>query len=269
MRALYLSAGAGDLVLPADPDLFYGMSIVALDDAAAREFLEPRSRYGSWSDGAIEVVVPDPAERVQPLAASPAWVAVGDDFGGNLLVVDLEPGPRGHVGQVLYVDHEIPAGARWLAPSLTELLTGRPSEPAELGPEGGLVVRVGPRGRTVADVRPDTEVVVVSAAPEPADLSGLAGNKTIRTLVVSHSATVTNLDVVTTLPGLEYLELGTASWQQLLRTDRVPPTLQAAGMQGRADWGTTVEVVDALLARWDRPRIDVTRIRVSPAGTFG
>ncbi|MBO3737498.1 SMI1/KNR4 family protein [Actinoplanes flavus] len=266
VRALYLSAGAGDLVLPADPDLFYGMSIIALDDAAAREYLEPRSRYGSWSDGAIEVVAPDPAERVQPLAASPAWFAVGDDFGGNLLVVDLEPGPRGHVGQVLYVDHEIPAGARWLAPSLTELLTGRPSEPADPSSEDGLLVRVGPRGRTVADVRPGAEVVVVSAAPEPTDLSGLAGHETMRTLVVSHSATVTNLDVVTTLPSLEYLELGTTSWRQLLRADRVPPTLLAAGMQGRADWDTTVEVVDALLALWGRPRLDVTRVRLPSAG---
>ncbi|MEU7909022.1 SMI1/KNR4 family protein [Actinoplanes sp. NPDC049118] len=266
VRALYLTAGAGDLVLPATgSDLFYGMSIVALDDAAAREYLEPRARYGSWPDGAIEVVAADPQLRVQALAASPAWFVVGDDFGGNLLVVDLRPGPRGHVGQVLYVDHEIPAGARWLAPSLTELLTHRPGGPASLGPEGGLVCRVGPRGRTVADVGPEAEVLFVGAAPEPVDLAALAGHRGIRTLVVNRSAAVANLDVVTSLPALEYLECDVPRWQQLLGSGRVPPTLLSAGMNGRADWAASVDVVDALLALWGRPRLEVTKVELTIA----
>jgi cell wall assembly regulator SMI1 len=266
VRALYLTAGAGDLVLPeADADLFYGMSIIALDDEAVREFLQPHARYGSWPDGAIEVVAPDPHERVQPLAASPAWFAVGDDFGGNQLVVDLQPGPRGQVGQILYVDHEIPAGARWLAPSLTELLTDRPGKPASLAPEGDLLVRIGPRGGTVADVRPGTEVLFVGAAPEPVDLAGLAGHDRIRTLVVNHAAAVTNLDVITSLPALEYLDLDVPRWQQLLGTGRIPRTLRAAGMNGRADWTASVEVVNALLAHGGGSPLDVTTVQV-PAG---
>nr|BFE75703.1 hypothetical protein GCM10020092_090040 [Actinoplanes digitatis] len=261
VRALYLTAGAGDLVLPeAGSDLFYGMSIVALDDAAGREYLEPRARYGSWPDGAIEVVAPDPHGRVQALGASRAWFVVGDDFGGNLFVVDLEPGPRGQVGQVLFVDHETPAGARWLAPSLTELLTRRPGEPEELGPEGGLLVRVGPRGRTVADVRPETEVLFVGVAPEPVDLAALAGHRGIRTLVVNRAAAVANLDAVASLPALEYLECDVPRWQQLLGSGQVPPNLLAAGMNGRADWTASVDVVDALLIRWGLPRLDVTRV---------
>jgi len=261
VRALYLTAGAGDLVLPpSESNLFYGMSIIALDDAAAREYLEPRARYGSWPDGATEVVAGDPHERVQPLAASPAWFAVGDDFGGNLLVVDLQPGPRGHVGQILYVDHETPAGARWLAPSLTELLTRRPSEPVDLGPEGTLTVRVGPRGRTVAEVRIDTEVLFVGAAPEPVDLAGLAGHRRLRTVVVNRSATVVNLDAVTSLPVLEYLELDVPRWRQLLAAGRLPASLRAAGLNGRADWATSVDVVDALLTHGGRPRLEIAKI---------
>ncbi|MET8150290.1 SMI1/KNR4 family protein [Actinoplanes sp. NPDC049668] len=266
VRALYLTAGAGDLVLPeAGSDLFYGMSIVALDDAAAREYLEPRARYGSWPDGAIEVVAPDPHGRVQALAASRAWFAIGDDFGGNLFVVDLAPGPRGHVGQILFVDHETPAGARWIASSLTDLLTRRPAEPEELAPEGGLLARIGPRGRTVADVRPEAEVLFVGAAPEPVDLAGLAGHRGIRSLVVNRAAAVANLDVVAALPALEYLECDVPRWQQLLGSGQVPPNLLAAGMNGRADWAASVDVVDALLTRWGLPRLEVTRVDVTLA----
>jgi cell wall assembly regulator SMI1 len=266
VRALYLTASAGDLVLsPAEADLFYGMSIVALDDAAARAYLQPSARYGSWPDGATEVVGPDPHERVQPLAASPAWFAVGDDFGGNLLVADLRPGPRGHVGQILFVDHEMPAGARWLAPSLTELLTRRPAEPAEPGPQDGLTVGIGPRGTTVAEVRADTEVLLVGVAPQPVDLSGLAGHARLRTLVVNRSAAVTNLDAVTLLPALEYLELDAPRWRRLLSCGQVPPALRAAGMNGRGDWAVTVEVVDALLCRAGRVPLEVTMVAV-PVG---
>lgn len=267
VRALYRTAGAGDLVLPPadDADLFYGMSIIALDDAAAREYLQPYARYGTWPDGATEVVGPDPHERVQALAASPAWFAVGDDFGGNLLVADLRPGPRGHVGQILYVDHEMPAGARWLAPSLTELLTRRPADPSEPGPQDGLAVWIGPRGRTVAEVRADTEVLFVGVAPEPVDLAGLAGHAGLRTLVVKRSAAVANLDVVTLLPALEYLQLDVPRWRELLSCGRVPPGLRAAGMNDRGDWAATVEVVDALLTRAGRAPLEVTRVAV-PVG---
>ncbi len=109
---------------------------------------------------------------MQQLAASPEWFVVGDDGGGNLYVVDLAPGPQGTFGQVLFVNHEMSAGARWLAPSLTELLTERPATLAKLGPEGGLLVRVGSHsGKTLADVQPMTEVLYtppVTLTPAPA-----------------------------------------------------------------------------------------------------
>lgn len=257
VRALFLAAAEGTLVLrPADQRRFHGLRIVPLADADTRAYLEPRARYLSWTFGATEVVAPDPHDRVQPLAVSPAWFVVGEDGGGNLYVVDLAPGPRGTVGQVLFVDHEMSAGARWLAPSLTELLTERPATLAELGPEGALLVRVGARtGKTLADVQPATEVLYVSAAAAPADLSALAGHR-LRTLV-TESAVVADLSAVTALPALEYLQLDVAGWQQLLRAGRVPPTLLAAGLGGHAGWTDTVDVVNGLLTAWKQGPIQV------------
>lgn len=42
-----------------------------------------------------------PADSVQPVYAHPAWIPLAKDFGGNNIAVDLAPGPRGHVGQVI------------------------------------------------------------------------------------------------------------------------------------------------------------------------
>ncbi|WDZ83960.1 SMI1/KNR4 family protein [Micromonospora cathayae] len=263
VRALYLAAAEGTLVLqPADQERFYGLRIVPLADAAARAYLEPQARYLSWTYGATEVVAPDPYGRMQPLAASPAWFVVGDDGGGNLYVVDLAPGPRGTFGQVLFVDHETSAGARWLASSLTALLTERPATLAELGPEGGLLVRVGSRsGRTLADVQPETEVLYVSAATVPADLSALSGHRRLRT-VITESAVVADLSAVTELPALEYLQLDVAGWRQLLRAGQVPSTLLAAGLRGRAGWTDTVEVVNGLLAARNQDPVQVIDVAV-------
>ncbi|MBB5867315.1 cell wall assembly regulator SMI1 [Allocatelliglobosispora scoriae] len=262
VRALYLAAGSGELIMqPTDEDLFYGFQIMPLDDAAARSYLEPPQRYLSWAYGATEAVAPDPHERVQALATSPAWFVIGDDWGGNLYVVDLAPGPQGTVGQVLFVDHETTMGASWVAPSLTELLTRRPAGMSGPGPQGALVVRVGPRsGKTVADVRPETEVLFTGSALEPVDLSPLAGHGRLRTLV-GGAGTIADLAAITGLPALEYLQLDIAGWQELIRAGQVPPNLLAAGLIGRADWAATVEVVNDLLAAWDLPAIEVTEIR--------
>ncbi|MEV0456672.1 SMI1/KNR4 family protein [Catellatospora methionotrophica] len=262
VRALFLAAAEGTLILqPADGERFYGLRIVPLADAAARAYLEPRARYLSWRYGATEVVAPDPYGRVQQLAASPAWFVVGDDGGGNLYVVDLAPGPQGTIGQVLFVDHELSAGARWLAPSLTELLTDRPATLAKPGPDDALLVRVGARtGRTLADVQPATEVLYVRVAAAPCDLSGLSGHR-LRTLV-TEAAAVADLSAVTALPALEYLKLDVAGWQQLLRDGQVPTTLLAAGLSGRAGWTDTVGVVNALLAAWRQEPIAVIDVAV-------
>jgi cell wall assembly regulator SMI1 len=264
VRALYLAAAEGALVLPADEERFYGFRIVPLDDTVTRSCLEPGARFVSWPFDATEVVAPDPHGRMQPLASSPAWFAFGEDGRGNLYVVDLAPGPRGTVGQVLFVHRGDAMGAQWLAPSLTELLTERPAKLANLGSTGRLSVRVGPSsGKTLADVQPETEVLYVSAGPDPVDLSALAGHRRLRTLV-TESGAVAGLAAVTGLPTLEYLQLDVAGWQQLLRAGQLPATLLAAGLKGWAEWTATVEVVNGLLAAWGQAPIEVIDVAVEP-----
>ena len=41
------------------------------------------------------------APRIQPTKWHPAWIPLAEDGCGNLYCVDLEPGPAGHVGQVI------------------------------------------------------------------------------------------------------------------------------------------------------------------------
>lgn len=261
IRAFYRAAGSGDLLLrPEDQGLFFGMRITAPDDHETRQYLTPQARYGSFGYGATEVVAPDPQQLIQPLATSADWYIIGDDWGGNLFVADLAPGPNGYIGQILYVDHETNAGARWLAPSLTELLTRRPNRLAPAGSEDGLLVRVGPRsGNTLADVLPETEVLFVYQGGEPVDLSVLTGHARLRTVVTGASA-VTDPAVLAALPALEYLELDVPAWQVLLSRGQVPKTLLAAGLSGLAGWDETVAVVDSLFAVWGQPALEIVEV---------
>jgi cell wall assembly regulator SMI1 len=264
VRALYLAANSGDLIVGSEDNSdFYGMRIVPLLDQDYRSTLEPAARFLSWQYGATEVAAADPAERVQALAVSRDWFILGDDWGGNLYVADLAPGPRGHIGQILFVDHEMSSGASWVAPSLTELLTQRPREMTPPATPQELLVRVGPRsGRTLADVRPSTEVLYVSPAPEPAALSVLAGHDSLRTLVTQSSA-IASLSDVMRLPRLEFLELDVNGWLILLRAGQVPRTLLAAGLSGRGDWDATVEVVNGLLGSWGHPQLDLAEVHLT------
>lgn len=43
-------------------------------------------------------------EVIQDTPWNPAWVPFAEDSGGNLICLDLAPGPRGRVGQVIYLE---------------------------------------------------------------------------------------------------------------------------------------------------------------------
>ena len=257
VRALFLAANAGELILPSSDDddgLFYGLRIIALDDAEDRAYLAPLARSLSFGNGATEVMPRDPAGRVQPLATSPAWFAVGDDWGGNFYVVDLAPGPNGTYGQVLFVDHEMLSGARWIAASITELLTQRPVDLAPAGDAAGLSVW------QVSDVSDTTEVLRLAKRSDAADLSAIAQHPRLRSLAVDPGK-ATGLDVVTQLPALEYLALDASAWQTLVDADRVPSGLLCAGftpLHGSTDADAQLVVANTLLARWNQPTIKVT-----------
>lgn len=262
VRALYRTAAGGDLVLGGssaenddDEDAAYVMRILPLGEQDPH--WTPQARFLGWEFGATEVVAPDPAGRVQPLAFSPAWVPIGDDWGGNLYVCDLAPGPRGTIGQLLFVDHETLSGATWVASSLTAFVKQRtPDVPGPAGAPESLKVRIGTHTRqSLADVTPDTEVLIVNRVDQPVDLTPLAGHPRLRTLEIAPGP-VTGVQTLHRLPALEYLATNLATWRFLIDRNLVPERLLAAGFRDAdADWPETVGVANHLLARWGRPPI--------------
>lgn len=59
---------------------------------------------------------------MQDLVGSPGWIVIGGNGGGDQVAVDLTPAPRGHLGQIIVLDHEQSIGAYLLAESLTDLV---------------------------------------------------------------------------------------------------------------------------------------------------
>lgn len=129
VRALYSVAASGALRL-GDDDRFSGFEIVPLSGSFLREAFLPAQRFGTWSANAGTPLPHDPEGRVQPAVGSPLWFPVGTDGAGNVWAVDLAPGPAGHLGQVVFLDHEEHAGARFRAESLAALLVERVPAPA-------------------------------------------------------------------------------------------------------------------------------------------
>jgi cell wall assembly regulator SMI1 len=125
VRALYAAAGSGNLKLAAGEGLFGGFEIVPLSGSFLREAFLPATRFSTWTADAGTFAREDPAGRVQPAIGSPLWYPVGTDGAGNVYAVDLAPGANGHLGQVVFLDHEVHAGAVYRAESLAALLVGR------------------------------------------------------------------------------------------------------------------------------------------------
>lgn len=196
---------------------------------------------------------------------SSAWVLLGDDWGGNLFVADLAPGPRGTVGQILFLDHETPE-VLWVAESVTEWLAtdvdlylNRPALPGQL-------VRINAATPTLDAVVDATEILIVNRTDAPLDLRPLAGHPRLRTLEVT-GGEVTGLEVVGSLPQLKYLAVGPADWRHLLQNNAVPSTLLTAGIsddllrQPRPSQAEVVALTNELLTRWGRAPLQVIPVR--------
>ncbi|WP_454860667.1 SMI1/KNR4 family protein [Promicromonospora soli] len=125
VRALYAAAGSGNLKLAAEDGAFAGFEIVPLSSSFLREAFLPAARFSTWTADAGTSAPEDPAGRVQAAIGSPLWFPVGTDGAGNVYAVDLAPGENGHLGQVVFLDHELHAGAAYRAESLAALLTVR------------------------------------------------------------------------------------------------------------------------------------------------
>jgi cell wall assembly regulator SMI1 len=218
------------------------------------------SRSARWHVTALQAVVTAPGAAVQGLAGSPGWIVFGDDGCGDLLAVDLTPGPGGRTGQIVALALEEPAGAHLVADSLLDLLRG-----AE--PRGDAAAGDPDRDRVVARLdawtrrgveevaRPELEVLCVGRLDgPPADLAPLAGLPRLRTLSAL-PGTLADPRQIGALTGLEYLELGPAEWRTLLDAGAVPRGLAAARIitQGLDVPGPPVGLSNEILALWGRP----------------
>lgn len=164
-----------------------------------------------WEFAAMEAVLTPPDAMVQGLVGSPGWIAFGDNGGGDRLAVDLTPGPRGHMGQVIMLSHEENVGAELVADSLTDLVLGRPAaEPSSPHAQQPVAARVNIAGlKTVqAAAHPGLEVLSIGVCDgAPFSLAPVAGLPRLRTLT-AYPGTLADPLEITELTGLEFLELG-------------------------------------------------------------
>ncbi|THC55947.1 SMI1/KNR4 family protein [Streptomyces cellulosae] len=222
------------------------------------------SRPCPWQFAADDAVVTAPDAAVQGLVGSPGWIVFGDNGGGDRLAVDLTPGPGGHTGQVIVIDHERTIGAGLRADSLTDMVVNRPDgrrqdRDADSPP---VVARVNINylDSVEAAARPELEVLCIGwRKGQPVSLAPVAGLPRLRTLTAVPGTLADPLEIAG-LKGLEYLSLGPEEWRVLLDAGAVPRSLSAAGIevQGEQRPLPTLDLADELLALWDRPLIGRT-----------
>ncbi|MFM9367758.1 SMI1/KNR4 family protein [Streptomyces sp. Da 82-17] len=220
------------------------------------------SRPTLWRFGAMEAVVTTPEDAVQGLVGSPGWIVFADNGGGDRIAVDLTPGPRGHVGQIVMLSHEYDIGAELIADSLTDLILGRESEPSGGGPapDGpAAVAHVNRRSlpSVAAAAHPDLEVLSIGVwDAAPLSLAPVLDLPRLRTLT-AYPGTLADPLEIAELKGLEYLELAPEDWRTLLDAGAVPRSLSAAGIttRGAQSPTSTVTLANEILALWGRPPI--------------
>ncbi|MEV7523525.1 SMI1/KNR4 family protein [Streptomyces sp. NPDC091371] len=216
-------------------------------------------RHPGWYLGATEALRTPPDAAVQGVAGSPGWIGFGSN-GGDEFAVDLTPGPAGHVGQVILVDHEQSLGAELVADSLTDFVLGRVREEGHTHHGDGLpaVAKVGTGGLETIEAAADPALEVLSIgawAGTPFSLAPVAGLPRLRTLTALPGTLADPLEVAG-FTGLEFLELGAREWRVLLDAGAVPRTLKAAAIKVRdQDHLPVVDLANEILALWDRPRI--------------
>jgi hypothetical protein len=216
-----------------------------------------------WLYAATEAAVTPAGAAVQGLVGSPGWIVFGGNGEGDRVAVDLTPGPRGNLGQVIMINHDENVGADLLARSLTALVLGtraRRSGGRRTGlPAVARVNRVALRSVEAA-ARPGLEVLSIGAWDgAPVSLAPVAGLPGLRTLTALPGTLADPLEV-TGLTGLEFLELGPDEWRVLLAAGAVPRTLLAAAV-GDHDGRNPLQLVpvaNEILALFDRPPITQT-----------
>lgn len=268
LRAVYRAAGAQPEGRDGDRDLrrrvrdAVGCDLLPL---AAVHAATPATRPLPWSYAALEAGATGPDDPVQALAGSPGWLVFGGDGAGDQLAVDLTPGPGGSPGQVIVIAADENCGAGLIAGSLTGFVLGD-REQQRASQFGGLPAVARVNRNSLASVgeavSPDLEVLSVGARDGgPVSLAPLAGLPRLRTLTALAGTLADPLEIGA-LPGLEYLELGTADWRALLRAGAVPRGLLAAGVEPAAGQHPleVVQLANELLARRGRPPVTRTAL---------
>ncbi|GGR32080.1 SMI1/KNR4 family protein [Streptomyces netropsis] len=231
----------------------FGLDDLYIADASSRECL--------WEFAAMEAVVTPPDAAVQGLVGSPGWIVFGDNGGGDRLAIDLIPGPRGHIGQIILLSHEENVGADLLADSLTDLVLNRSSKEdrARRGDQPPVVARVNIASlkSIQAAAHPGLEVLSIGVwEGAPLSLGPVAGLPLLRTLT-AYPGTLADPLEIAELTGLEFLELGPEEWRVLLDAGAVPRSLSAAAITVHGTQGPLpiVAIANELLALWGRPQI--------------
>ncbi|MER5638859.1 SMI1/KNR4 family protein [Kitasatospora sp. NPDC002227] len=272
LKALYRAVGAEPGALdgwPPPAALAIGCEAFPLE---LLFLAEAAPRAAPWEEAATTVAVAAPDAAVQTLAGSPGWIVFGTN-GGDCFAVDLTPGPRGHLGQVVLINHGEYIGAELWGESLTQLVLNGFEQAV---PAGRAAVGEGQRlphtawigdGRDLAELgpaaHPDLEVVeIFSHSGPPLGLAPIAGLPKVRTLVAYPGTLASPLEVAG-LTGLEYLGLGAQEWRVLLDAGAVPAGLSAAGIEVRGDEHplAVVEVANELLALRGRQPIARTSVK--------
>ncbi|WTQ62327.1 SMI1/KNR4 family protein [Streptomyces sp. NBC_00158] len=97
-----------------------GCELGSLDELC---FADVTSRPADWETAARTALFAPPDAPVQGLVGSPGRLVFAGSGYGDPIAVDLTPGPGGHTGQIVLIDHEKHTGAVLLADSLTDLVT--------------------------------------------------------------------------------------------------------------------------------------------------
>jgi SMI1 / KNR4 family (SUKH-1) len=214
-----------------------------------------------WRFAAMEAVITPPDAPVQGLVGSPGWIAFGDNGGGDRFAVDLTPGPRGRIGQIIMLNHEDNIGAELLYDSLTDLVVHKRGKRRRVRrePEPPVVARVNRVAlkSIQAAAHPGLEALSIGVWDgEPLSLAPVTGLPRLRTLAAFPGTLADPLEIAG-LTGLEFLELGPEEWRVLLDAGAVPRSLSAAAIAVYGDRHPLpiATIANELLALWDRPPI--------------
>ena len=228
---------------------------------------DARSRWLQWRYGATEAVRTPRDAPVQGLPGSPGWIVFASDGGSARFAVDVNPGPAGHLGQIIVLDGGRSIGADLVADSLTDMLEHGSENWRQVRPdEYPAVARINGAAFTSVETaaHPELEVLAIGRwEGEPLSLAACIGLPRLRTLQAM-PGTLADPREIAELTRLEYLAIGLAEWRGLLEAGAVPRGLSAAGIEfeveGDQDPRDVVALANELLALWDRPLITRTTI---------